>query len=198
MPNSNLTDSVTTQRLGPTITRTATGITLNFPVLRAPGVALGLGGFAFLCGVMPALGLSALLPIKDASAFVSLALIGGLAAPFMLAAVVFAVLAVYLLANSLFVEIDGDGVRTTRRVFGFVTATHAITRGTIADIEPRIGARYQNVFSSVPRYSLIARNSTANNTDVIVAEDLAGQTLMRETRSLLMAALGITESQIIE
>jgi hypothetical protein len=67
--------------------RTAHGIVLEFPVMRAPGAALGLAAFALLCGLMPALGLSALLPLEsaNASAMVSLALIGGFAAPFVLA-----------------------------------------------------------------------------------------------------------------
>lgn len=211
MPNSNSTervkvkraDRVTAQRGGPHIERTAAGITLQFPVLRAPGVALSLGAFAAVCGLIPALGLLALPPIRgDTAAFLSLALIGGLAAPFMLAAVVFAVLAIYLAANSLHVYIDNEGVRSTRRVFGVVTAMRAIARSDVTDIEPRIGARYQNVFSSIPRYALIARHASSNtqgrDNDVIVAEDLAGQSLMSETRSLLLAALSIQDDKIIE
>ena len=67
-------------------------------------------------------------------------------------------LTIYLAANSLHVHIDNEGVRTTRRVFGFVTNLRAITRSDVADIEPRIAARHQNVFSSIPRYALIARH----------------------------------------
>ncbi len=125
--------------------RTVGGIALEFPVLRAPGAALGLGAFALLCGLMPAIGLSALLPLDqaNASALVSLALIGGFAAPFIMASVVFALLAIYLLANSLHVEISSDGARTRRRVFGCVTQRRFVAAVDIADIEPRIGARYQ-------------------------------------------------------
>ena len=171
--------------------RTATGITLEFPVLRVPGVALGLGGFALLCGLMPALGLSALLPLEsaNAAALLSLALIGGFAAPFILASVVFALLALYLIANSLRVEIDAQGVRSERRVFGRVTKLCAIARADIVDIEPRIGARYQNVFSSTPRYALVAKHRTAGGKDVVVAEDLLGQALMIELHSLICSAL---------
>ena len=212
MQNSNSTERtkragrVTAQRGGPHVERTPTGITLQFPVLRAPGVALGLGAFAAVCGLMPALGLLALPPIRgDTSAFLSLALIGGLAAPFMLAALVFAVLTIYLAANSLHVHIDNEGVRATRRVFGFVTNMRAITRSNVADIEPRIAARHQNVFSSIPRYALIARHVQSikqdrdkDVMDVIVAEDLVGQALMSETRSLILAALAIHDDKIIE
>ncbi len=174
--------------------RTEGGIVLTFPVLRAPGVALSLAAFALLCGLMPALGLSALLPLEsaNASAMVSLALIGGFAAPFMLASVVFAALAIYLAANSLRVEIDAAGVRTERRVFGYVTRKCAIARDAITDIEPRIGARYQNVFSSTPRYALIARHRDGPSNNIVVAEDLAGQAIMQEVRALICAALDTT------
>ena len=176
--------------------RTAAGIVLDFPVLRATGAALGLGAFALLCGLMPAIGLSALLPLNEAnaSAMVSLALIGGFAAPFIIASGVFAVLAIYLPANSLHVEIDGDGVRTQRRVFGLVTQSRWIARADIADIEPRIGARYQNVFSDTPRYALVAlaaRHTTTRAGDVVIAEDIAGQALMAELRTLLHGAAGL-------
>jgi len=166
---------------------------LNFPVLRAPHVALSLGAFALLCGVMPALGLSALLPLDstNASASVSLALIGGFAAPFILASIVFALLAVYLLANSLRVEISADGVHTERRVFGRITRRCEISRADIADVEPHIGARYQNVFSATPRYALIAKHTHQRSKDVVIAEDLAGQPLMLELRALICTALNI-------
>jgi hypothetical protein len=177
--------------------RTADGITLEFPVLRAPGAALSLGVFAVLCALMPAIGLSALLPLQtaSASAMVSLALIGGFAAPFILAGVVFALLAIYLLSNSLRVFIDAKGVRTERRVFGRLMRVRAITRAQIADIEPRIGARYQNVFSATPRYSLIARHRDGRSGDVVVAETLAGQALMAELHALIVTALGIKNIQ---
>ena len=172
---------------------TQDGITLEFPVLRAPTVALSLGIFALLCGLMPALGLSALLPLEsgNAAAMLSLALIGGLAAPFMLASVVFAMLTIYLLANSLRVEITAQSIRTERRIFGHITRVREIMRADIADIEPRIGARYQNVFSATPRYSLVARHGTARSGDVVVAEDLAGQALMADMRTLICTAIKI-------
>lgn len=172
---------------------TADGITLEFPVLRAPGVALSLGVFALICGLMPAVGLSALLPLDsaNASAMVSLALIGGFAAPFMLASVVFALLAIYLLANSLRVDVSASGIRTKRRVFGRITRLREIARGDVAEIEPRIGARYQNAFSSTPRYALIAKHRIERGNDVVIAEDIAGQALMIDLRRLIGASLDL-------
>lgn len=166
---------------------------LTYAALRAPGGALSLGVFALLCGLMPALGLSALLPLDsaNASAMVSLALIGGFAAPFMLASVVFAVLAIYLLANSLRVEVSASGIRTERRVFGRLTRLREIARDDVAEIEPRIGARYQNVFSATPRYALIAKHRIERGNDVVIAEDIAGQALMIDLRCLIGASLGL-------
>jgi hypothetical protein len=175
------------------IKRSAHGITLEFAPLRAPGTALGLIAFSLLCGAMPALGLSALLPLEpaNASALVSLALIGGFAAPFMLASVVFLLLAIYLMANSLRVEISADGVRTERRVFGRLTRQCEIARVDIEAIEPRIGARHQNMFSSTPRYALIAKHHQQRGKDVVIAEDLAGQPLMIDVRTLILSELKI-------
>jgi hypothetical protein len=171
--------------------RASGGWILDFPILRAPGPAACLAAFALLCGLMPALGLSALLPLPpdNASAMVSLALIGGFAAPFIVASIVFAALAVYLLANSLHVEITADGVSTERRVFGHITRRRAIASGEITDIEPRIAARYQNVFSATPRYALIAVHTSAPGESVVIAEDLAGQPLMQHVRDAMRTAL---------
>lgn len=173
--------------------RTASGVVLHFGVLRAPGVALSLALFALICGLLPAVGLSAMLPLNpaSASAMLSLALIGGFAAPFILAAVIFLLTAVYLAANSLHVDVDRQGIYTERRVLGRLTKVSRLARADIQAIEPRIGARYQNVFSGVPRYALVAKHRTSGNADVVVAEDIAGQALMQETQKLIRAALEI-------
>ncbi len=195
MPTSNLIDTNTALAHGDGfhVRRTAQGMVLNFFVLRAPGAALGLIAFALLCGLMPALGLSALLPLEsgNASALVSLALIGGFAAPFILASVAFAVIAIYLLANSLQVEVCGNVINTERRVFGRITRRSTIARADVADIEPRISARYQNIFSATPRYALIAKHHAERRQDVVIAEDLCGQALMIDVRTLICSTLNI-------
>lgn len=190
MPSAVLTDAATRPLAAASyrMQRTANGVMLDFPALRAPGVALGLLAFALVCGLMPALGLGALLPLKnaDAEAMVSLALIGGFAAPFILASVVFALLAIYQLANALHVEVTASGIRTERRLFGHVIKRADIAQADIADIEPQIGARYQNVFSRTPRYALLAKHRSERSLDIIVAEDLAGQAQMAELRTQLI------------
>jgi hypothetical protein len=190
-----LTEAVTAlaQGKGFRARRTAQAIALDFPVLRAPGAALGLAAFALLCGLMPALGLSAMLPLEpgNASAFVSLALIGGFAAPFILASLVFLMVAIYLMVNSLHVEVGAECIRTERRVFGRITKTSAITPADVADIEPRISARYQNLFSATPRYALVAKHRHGSDKDVTVAEDLYGQLTMSEVRRLICTAADV-------
>ena len=131
--------------------------------------------------------------MANATAMLSLALFGGLAAPFLFAAIVFAVLAIYHSANSLHVEIDAHGIRTVRRVFGRITRLREIARDDIARVEPRISARYQNAFSATPRYTLVAHHrhpGSGGSNDVVVAEDLAGQALMAQVCLLLDTALG--------
>lgn len=173
--------------------RTPQGVVLRFQVLRAPGAALGLLLFAVICGLMPAIGLSALLPLDsaNASALVSLALIGGFAAPFIFASIVFALLAIYLLANSLRVEVTAAGVSTERRVLGYVTKRCALARADIADIEPRISARYQNIFSATPRYTVIAKHGSGRSNDVVLAEDVFGQAQMIDIHTLICTTLNI-------
>ena len=176
---------------------TAAGVVLDFPVLRAPGAALGLIAFALLCGLMPALGLSALLPLAsaNASAMISLALIGGFAAPFILASVVFLILAIYQLANSLHVEVSTKRIRTERRVFARLTKVCEIARADIVEVEPRISARYQNMFSATPRYALVAKHRNDPGKDVVVAEDLSGPALMSEVRRFICTAADIKITQ---
>ena len=176
-----------------TVERTPQGLVMHFPVLRAPGAALGLGAFALLCALMPALGLAAVLPVEsaNASAMLTLAMVGGMAAPFLLASVVFAALATYLAANALQVNINASGAWHERRVFGYFSRQRAIARTDIAEIELRIASRHQNLFSSEPRYTLVARHKDGHAGDVVAAEDVRGQALASELASLLQGVLGI-------
>jgi hypothetical protein len=171
----------------------AEGMVLEFPALRAPVPALSLLAFAALCALLPALGLGALVSLDNGSPamHVSLVLIGGLAAPFLLASAVFAVLALYMLANALRVEAGAGGIVTERRVLGVLTRRRHIARADIAGIEPRIGARFQNLFSSLPRYALIARHRGSRAGDVVVAEDLAGEAAMQAMLARLSRAVGL-------
>jgi len=173
------------------VQRIANGIEIIFPALRAPGVALSVGAFAFVCALLPVLGLSAMLPLKsgDAATMLSLALIGGMAAPFVLASVVFGMLAVYMLCNSLTVRVTPAGVSAVRRIFGRPVKLSEITRGDIARIEVQINARYQNVFGTVPRYRLLARHRESRSADVVIAEDLIGTAVRDDVQTLVESIL---------
>ena len=166
---------------------------MDFHVMRSPGAALGLLAFALLCALLPALGLGALLPMKNAGAgsLITLALVGGMAAPFIFACVVFGTLAVYLAANSLHVEVDKNGARHERRVFGLRTRVASIARHDITRVDLRIASRHQNLFSREPRYTLIARHVTGAERDLVVAEDVRGRELATELTALLYGALDI-------
>ena len=78
-----------------------------------------------------------------------------------------------------------------RRVFGRITRRSTIARADVADIEPRISARYQNIFSATPRYALIAKHHAERRQDVVIAEDLCGQALMIDVRTLICSTLNI-------
>jgi hypothetical protein len=181
------------------VQRTANGIEIIFPALRAPGVALSVGAFAFVCALLPVLGLSAMLPVKngDAAVMLALALIGGMAAPFVLASVVFGVLAIYMLCNSLTVHVTPAGVSAVRRILGRPVKLSEITRGDIARIEMQINARYQNVFGTTPRYRLLARHRESRSADVVIAEDLIGTEVRDDVQTLIESILNdVSEDKI--
>lgn len=144
-----------------------------------------------VCALIPATGLSALLPVAnaDASTMIAVALVGGLAAPFILASVAFAGLCVYTLMNALTVEISGSKIRTERRLFDRLVRVREIACADIAEVQPRISARFQNVFSPTPRYALVAKHRADRTCDVIIAEDLIGQTVMTELHALICSAI---------
>jgi hypothetical protein len=173
------------------VRRTLDGVELLFPVLRAPGVALTTGVFGLVSAFLPALSLAALLPLQsaDGMAMVSLALLGGMAAPFLLASVVFTVLAIYMLSNSLTVTVTPAGVHAIRRVFGRAVQLREIAQDDVAQLESQISARYQNVFGAIPRYRLVAQHRDGRSNDVVIAEDLIGAEIRDEVQKLVESIL---------
>jgi len=190
LPTSN---SIDAPRAPCRATRHGSRVRLEFAAARALAPALGLLAFAAVCALLPALGLSAMLPLDraNAAAIASLTLIGGFAAPFILASVVFAAIAVYQLSNTLCVDIEPDGIHTERRVLGYLTQRRHIARADIADIEPSISARFQNAFGKTPRYALIARHRHIRAGDVVIAEDVLGAANMQATRDWLRQTLDL-------
>ncbi len=169
------------------------GIELYFPPLRAPEIASLLGMFSFICIVLPLLAASNFLAAGGSSAhsLLAIALVGTFLVPFPVFGVVFAGFAVYLLTNSLTVTVSHAGIRSVRNIFGVCVRRREIHREDIAAFEDRIAAKYQNLFSAAPQFQLIARHATQPKLSVVIAENLAGETMMAQVRDLIASHAGV-------
>jgi hypothetical protein len=167
------------------ITRTADGVELYFPPLRAPEVALPLAAFGVIAAAMPAVAIVALLPVAVTSAgnLLGASLLGGFVVPFVAFGSFIVALAIYMLANALHVRVSASAIDTARIVFGVVVKRRRLDRHEIVAVQPEIPSRYQSLFSSTPSYQLVARDSHARR--VVVAETLRGETAMEEIKALI-------------
>lgn len=191
------------------ISRTTDGIELYHPPLRTPALALLLALFGLACLVPALLAIAGIAPRgePDAMALLVLALMGVFVLPLLVFGAVFMVGAVTMLANSLTVEITAAGIRTVRRVLGFVVAERALPSGDIADIELQLAARYQGMTGRAPYYRLVARSKSGpglplrdayrqgklrayRNRLLIVAESLQGEATAQEIRALILRHAG--------
>lgn len=173
------------------------GVELYFPPLRTPEVALALGFFGLLCLALPLFAIIGLLPAggTDAHGLLVIALLGAFVAPFPVFGAVFVALAVYMLANSLTVNVSPLAIRTLRRVFGLSLSRREIGRPDIATIEAQIAAKYQSLFSAEPYFRLVVRHATQGNRDLVVAESLKGEALMAQVRELIAGHAGLDMRQ---
>jgi hypothetical protein len=121
----------------------------------------------------------------------TLALIGGIIAPFMLCGIAFVALGIYMMANSLQVCIDANRVVTQRRLFGLAVSRRELPASEIAAIEAAIPARFQNAFGGRTNYRLIARAGSGRSHDVVVAESLYGDRVMEQTKREIELACGL-------
>lgn len=197
MPSSPTSNSIDPQALPPgavRISRSGEGVELYFPPLRAAGVALALGAFGAVSSALSALAMLGLVPAdaSDAHGLLVVALVGAFVAPFMAFGLIFVALAIYMLANSLTVTVGRARITAVRRVFGLSFYRRTIACDEIAAIEPRIAARYQNLFSAEPRYQLIARGQTASR--FVIAEDLRGEASMTHVRNLIADVVSLNQS----
>lgn len=174
-------------------TRTSDGVEFYFPPLRDAGTALALSVFGMLCIVLPLAAVYALVPpgVPVPYGLLVLALIGGLIVPFMLCGIVFVVLGIYMMANSLWVSASPARLLAIRRLCGFAVSRRELLCSGIAAIESDVPARFQNAFSSETNYRLIARAKTGRSGDVVVADSLRGNALAEQIKQEMESACGL-------
>jgi hypothetical protein len=167
------------------VIRTADGVELYFPALRAPEVAVPLAVFGVIAAAIPAVAIIALVPaaVSSASTLLSAALLAGFALPFVAFGGIFLAVAIYMMANALHVRVSASTIDTARLVFGVVVKRRRLGRDEIVAVQPEIPARYQSLFSSLPSYQLVARDRHARR--VVVAETLRGVAVMERVKALI-------------
>lgn len=177
------------------VNRTPHGIELYFPPLRTGYGPLALALFGALCIVLPALALPGLIPAgSDAPGLLTVALVGIFIVPFPAFGVVFMVLSIYALANSLSVRVDPTRIGTERRVFGIALRRREIDCADIAAIEMQAAPRYQNALNAGTRFRLVARHAAQHKRDLVVAEDLEGEVTATQTQALIARHAGLQQA----
>jgi hypothetical protein len=170
----------------------AGSIGLYFPPLRAAASALMLAFFGIACSVIGLAALSGLARSGESAAasMVALAFAGVFAAPLFALGQVFIVIAVWTAANSLQVEVSGEGLRSVRRCFGCAVATRTLAREEIAAIDSRLAAKYIGVFGATRYYRLFARTQSSG-ASLLIADSLRGPDMTEEIRQLVIEHLGL-------
>ncbi|MBM3357665.1 MAG: hypothetical protein FJY54_08045 [Betaproteobacteria bacterium] len=176
------------------VTRIPYGVELYFPPLRAPAAAASAAAFGAVCLLPSLLAAAALIPrdASDAYGLLALVLLSAFAVPLVAFGVTFLALAVYLMANSLTVQVTAAAIRSRRSVFGCALSPRELRRGEVAAIEPEPAARYRNLLGGEPGYRLIARpgpRAPAGQRVMIVAEDLKGTGKVNEVRRLIESSM---------
>jgi hypothetical protein len=179
------------------LTRTAQGIELCFPPLRSVAASAGLGAFGVICTALPTAAGAALVSAFgfDAHGLLVIALLAGFVLPLFAFGLTFVALAVYQLANSLYVRVERAGIATARRAFGFTFGRRVIGGADIAAIVPQIPSRFQSPLATEPSYRLIALNRAPGKAGMVVAESLSGEALMERVRMLIEDAAGLSRSE---
>jgi hypothetical protein len=175
---------------------TADGIELYFPPFRLPQVALALAAFGAIACALALVGAAVMLE----SAMVSTAgvlgavMMVGFVAPLGVFGLIFLGLAVYMLANALWVRVETGGIVTRRTLFGLVVSQGRLPREALAKIEPEIASRHQSLFSSQPVYQLVAWDAR-HRTRLVVGESLHGATLMERVKALIESAATLRDAR---
>jgi hypothetical protein len=143
-----------------------------------------LGAFGVLCAVLPLAAIDALVPqgVPLPYGLLVLALIGGIVAPFMLCGIIFAGLAVSMVANSLSVSVNATRIVVFRRAFGLPVSRRELACSEVKEIEAEIPSRFQNAFRAGISYRLVARARAGRGRDLVVAESLPGEAVMQSVK----------------
>jgi hypothetical protein len=175
------------------VSRDARGVELYFPPLRAPGAALALGAFGAVCGGISTLAVLGLMPAGgfDSHALLEIALVAAFIAPVLAFGIVFIVLAVYLLANSLSVRVGTARITSVRRVFGLSVGRREMQCADVTALEPEIMARYRSLFSTEPCYRLVAFGRAQPRSRLVLAEGLCSKAALEQVRHLIADAAGL-------
>lgn len=176
------------------VSRSGDAVELYFPPLRAAGIAAATGAFGLVSSALSIFALFGIVPASgsDAHGLLVIALAGAFVVPFLAFGLVFAALAIYMLANSLTVTVRNGRITTVRRVFGMPVARRAMACSEVAAIEPRVAAKYQNLFSAEPSYQLIARGRSKPGVHLVLAEDLRGEAAMTRVKDVILDAVSDT------
>lgn len=189
------------------LTRSVRGIELYFPPLRTPGAALALALFG-AASFAPALFAAAVVAPasgSDTAGLLAFWLMSIFILPFVVFGMAFIALAVYLLANSLSVQVTESGIVSARSVFGLPLGERRVARADIAVLEAATPLRYRELRAEAPYYSLVIKTKSGmgltlreayrtgrldhyRNRIVTVAESLRGEALMERVRSEILKA----------
>jgi hypothetical protein len=175
--------------------------------MRTPGAAAALALFGAACLVPGFFAAIAVAPlaISGAPGLLAVWLMSIFILPFIAFGILFIVLALYLVGNSLTVAVTESEIRSQRRVLGIAQRARRVERADIAALDAVPVLRYRWPRDDVPFYSLVVRTKSGagltlrgayltgrlaqfHNRNVTVAESLRGDALMEQVRGEITRA----------
>ena len=174
------------------LTRLPRGIELFFPPFRTPDAALGLALFGAACFVAGSFAAIAVVPLAESGpgGAIALWLMSIFIVPFLVFGVVFPLLAVHVIANSLTVSVTEAEIRSRRRVLGFALQEQRLATRDIAALDAVTPMRYRWPRRQDPYLSLVARTAggAGHNRRVTLAEGLRGEGLLEQVKAEIVKA----------
>jgi hypothetical protein len=189
------------------LTRSLQGIELYFPPLRDPAAALMLALFGISCFIPGLFAAVAVAPLAESgpAGMLSIMLMSIFILPFIAFGLLFVMLAVYQVANSLTVRVTEAEIRSQRRVFGMALRERRVTHADIAALNAVAVLRHRKPRENVSYYSLVVRTGSGagltmpeahrtgrlaqfRNRKVTVAESLRGEALMEQVKTEIVKA----------